>query len=177
MSTESMPQRIARLRHARGLSQEQLAEALGVSRQAISKWETGQANPDIRYLAALSRLLGVTADTLLCGDPPNSPTPPPAPSMPPQSRFYGLLILGISLFALGFAGILAMALASTRQSWSMQIGEQIYVGLSGYLRCNPPLRQIFILCGVIGTSGLILSVADLAYHGLLMRSRRRAVHR
>ena len=40
-SMESMPQRLARLRRAQGLSQEKLAEALGVSRQAVSKWESG----------------------------------------------------------------------------------------------------------------------------------------
>ncbi len=38
---ESMPQRLVRLRRAQGLSQENLAEALSVSRQAVSKWETG----------------------------------------------------------------------------------------------------------------------------------------
>ena len=59
--------RIAALRRERGLSQEQLGEKLGVSRQAISKWESGQTNPDVVYVAELCRLFGVSSDWLLLG--------------------------------------------------------------------------------------------------------------
>lgn len=48
-----------------GLSQEALAEKIGVSRQAISKWETGEAAPEISKLPLLARTFGVTADWLL----------------------------------------------------------------------------------------------------------------
>lgn len=48
-----------------GLSQEALAERIGVSRQAISKWETGEASPEISKLPLLARTFGVTADWLL----------------------------------------------------------------------------------------------------------------
>jgi len=48
-----------------GLSQEALAEKIGVSRQAISKWETGEASPEITKLPLLARTFGVTADWLL----------------------------------------------------------------------------------------------------------------
>lgn len=48
-----------------GLSQEALAERIGVSRQAISKWETGEAAPEITKLPLLARTFGVTADWLL----------------------------------------------------------------------------------------------------------------
>lgn len=48
-----------------GLSQEALAEKVGVSRQAISKWETGEAAPEISKLPLLARTFGVTADWLL----------------------------------------------------------------------------------------------------------------
>lgn len=48
-----------------GLSQEALAERIGVSRQAISKWETGEASPEISKLSLLARTFGVTADWLL----------------------------------------------------------------------------------------------------------------
>lgn len=173
-SMESMSQRLARLRRAQGLSQEKLAEALGVSRQAVSKWESGQANPDIRYLAAMSRQLGVSADYLLSGGGPAGPVPAPSAPPPPLPRFYGLLILGIALLTLGFAGVLILALASTGQLWSMQIGERIYTGLAGYLLCNPPLRQIFILCAAMGAAGLLLSAADIVAYGLLRRRARGA---
>jgi transcriptional regulator with XRE-family HTH domain len=48
-----------------GLSQEALAEKIGVSRQAISKWETGEAAPEITKLPLLARTFSVTADWLL----------------------------------------------------------------------------------------------------------------
>lgn len=53
------------LRKEAGLSQERLAEKLGVSRQAVSKWESGQSTPDIENLSALSDLFGVTLDELI----------------------------------------------------------------------------------------------------------------
>lgn len=48
-----------------GLSQEQLAEQLQVSRQAVTKWETGAGIPDIENLRAIAALFGITLDELL----------------------------------------------------------------------------------------------------------------
>ena len=61
----ALGEKLARLRKARGMSQEQLAEALGVSRQAVSKWELGEAVPDVSRVVAMSELFGVTTDYLL----------------------------------------------------------------------------------------------------------------
>ena len=57
------------------MTQEFVAEALGVSRQAVSKWETGTADPSTSNLLALAKLFGVPAEELLhqatgCGRPP-----------------------------------------------------------------------------------------------------------
>lgn len=59
--------RIAGLRKEKGLKQEELAEMLGVSGQAVSKWENDQTCPDISLLPQLARILGVTVDELLSG--------------------------------------------------------------------------------------------------------------
>ena len=61
-------ERIALARKQAGLTQEQLGEALGVSRQAVSKWEAGQSNPDVAYVAEMCRLFGVSSDWLLLGE-------------------------------------------------------------------------------------------------------------
>ena len=53
---------LRRLRKGRGLSQDELATALHVSQQAVSKWETGAAEPDMRCLNALADFYGVTTD-------------------------------------------------------------------------------------------------------------------
>ncbi|MBE6575297.1 MAG: helix-turn-helix transcriptional regulator [Ruminococcaceae bacterium] len=58
-------EKIILCRRRAGLSQEGLAEQVGVSRQAVSKWECGEATPEPAKLLALSRLFGVTADWLL----------------------------------------------------------------------------------------------------------------
>lgn len=57
--------RISQLRKEQGLSQEALGEALGVSRQAISKWEADQSTPDVEKLAAISRLFSVSVGWIL----------------------------------------------------------------------------------------------------------------
>ena len=58
-------QRIAELRRQNNLSQEALGEALGVTRQSISKWESDGALPEIEKLVAMSRLFGVSVGALL----------------------------------------------------------------------------------------------------------------
>ena len=61
----TLGEKILMLRKARGMSQEQLAEVLGVSRQAVSKWELNEAMPDVARVVAISELYGVTTDYLL----------------------------------------------------------------------------------------------------------------
>ena len=63
----TLGERIAYYRKKAGYSQEGLAERLGVSRQAISKWETGEATPDAERIIALAAALGISSDTLLLG--------------------------------------------------------------------------------------------------------------
>lgn len=58
-------EKILSARKKAGLSQVDLADALGVSRQSVSKWETGEANPEIGKLPELARLLDVSTDWLL----------------------------------------------------------------------------------------------------------------
>lgn len=60
-------ERIQALRKAEGISQEELADKLGVSRQAVSKWESGQSCPDLDKILLLSTCFGVTTDYLLKG--------------------------------------------------------------------------------------------------------------
>ena len=61
---------IARLRQDRNMTQQQLAAALSVSHQAVSKWETGAALPDLQTLMALTGLFGITVEQLLNGEVP-----------------------------------------------------------------------------------------------------------
>ena len=58
-------EKLLTLRKAKDLTQEQLAEKLDVSRQSISKWESGQATPELEKIVALSAVFDVTTDYLL----------------------------------------------------------------------------------------------------------------
>lgn len=74
----SLGQRISAYRKELGLSQEALGEKLGVSRQAVSKWETDVASPDMENLLALARVFGVSVAELTGTEEP--PPPPPKPA-------------------------------------------------------------------------------------------------
>ena len=64
---ESIGNRIAKYRKEKALTQEALAEKMGVSSQAVSKWENDASCPDISLLPQLCRELGITTDELLTG--------------------------------------------------------------------------------------------------------------
>lgn len=68
----ALPEKLYTLRKKSSLSQEQLAEALNVSRQAISKWEGGSAMPESDKLLALSNYFGVSLDYLLKDGAPDA---------------------------------------------------------------------------------------------------------
>lgn len=60
-----LPEKIQRERKKMGLSQEKLAEKIGVSRQAITKWENGLASPELEKIVSLSECFKVSTDYLL----------------------------------------------------------------------------------------------------------------
>lgn len=62
--------RIQYLRNTKGISQEELANKVGVSRQAVSKWESEQSTPDLEELIIMSDFFGVTTDYILKGIEP-----------------------------------------------------------------------------------------------------------
>lgn len=65
MMDNEFSQRLAMMRQGRGMTQQRLAEKLGVTAQAVSKYETGQSLPDVQTLKSLAGILGCTTDYLL----------------------------------------------------------------------------------------------------------------
>ena len=78
MAQNNLSQNLSLLRRVSGLSQEKAAEAVGVTRQALAKWESGETTPDVLRSDALAELYGVSLDDLLHFDqrPGNIPPPP-----------------------------------------------------------------------------------------------------
>lgn len=77
--------RLYKLRRQAGLSQEELANLVGVTRQAVQKWEAGASRPDMDNLAALANYFNVSLDYLVTG---KEPAPPPQPASAIVNNYY-----------------------------------------------------------------------------------------
>ena len=108
-----LAEKILALRTALGLSQQELAERLEVSRQSVSKWETGQSVPDLDKIVRMAGLFGVTVDELVRG----AERPQPPQSEPrvvyvrekqrltgPQTAGVCMELSGLALDLLGLVG-------------------------------------------------------------------------
>ncbi len=82
--------RLYELRKQAGLSQEALAQVVGVSRQAVQKWESGASRPDIENLLVIADYFGVTLDDLVRGPQaaPHAPDPDPIPQTTIINNYY-----------------------------------------------------------------------------------------
>ena len=80
----TLGKRIAALRRDKGLKQDDLAQQLGVTPQAVSKWENDQTCPDITLLPQLAQIMGVSVDELLSGKAPQEE--PPVKVLPVEQR-------------------------------------------------------------------------------------------
>ena len=99
-------ERIYTMRAARGLSQTDLADALEVSRQSVSKWETGASVPELDKLMKLSQLFGVSLDELVTGQSPEASTDTNTQETAapvPSERSHGQSVAGVILLC--FAGL------------------------------------------------------------------------
>ncbi len=102
-----LPEKLTTLRKEKGLSQNELAEMLYVTRQAVSRWETGEAAPSVDNLIALRDLYGVSVDYLLFdeweeGEPgtpagPVKAVSPPAPGRPIRSGIVPALLTALTV--------------------------------------------------------------------------------
>ena len=98
-------EKLQMLREARGWSQEELAQQINVSRQALSKWESGASIADTENVIALSRLFGVSTDYLLLEESEAASTPaagsaPAKESKWPVPRIAWLVVLFVSALGL-----------------------------------------------------------------------------
>lgn len=85
-------EKIIHLRKRRGLTQDSLAEMLGVTAQAVSKWERGESMPDVSLLPALARIFEVSIDSLF-----GIEQQPVAQYLPADQRDFEKMVLRISI--------------------------------------------------------------------------------
>lgn len=153
--------KIIQLRKKNGWSQEELAEKLGVSRQAVSKWEGAQATPDLGRLLAMSQLFGVTTDYLLKDDMEQEEAAPEEGGQPLRrvalaeadaflswrDKASLLIACGVLLCMVGVAIMLALMAAGDYASVgiSPELGGSLGVGI--LLVCTAAAVGVFIYCG------------------------------
>ncbi len=118
-------EKLVRLRRRDGLSQEALAEQLGVSRQAVGRWEQGAALPDAAKLLPCARLFSVTTDWLL-DDSQGWEAQEPAPEPPASQGVWKWYLAGGIVTGAGVLGLVVMGVLSA-------VG-----GRSGSLPCSTP---------------------------------------
>ena len=142
-----LSEKIYALRRRNGLSQEQLAEKIGVSRQAISKWEGGLSTPELDKLKALSECFQVTIDELTENQAAPAPghaaeeKSGPAPSPKGESK------AGICLCITGAVCLLLFGLLTVIHPTSVdQLNQSSVITLNG----TGILIALFVLMMLLG---------------------------
>ena len=172
----SLSEKILSLRTQLGLSQEELAEQLAVSRQSVSKWETGQSVPDLDKLIKLADLFQISVDELVREGERPQPPEPPQPQVVygkekhsltgTQTAGVCLELIGLALDLLGLVGagmllvfvgtaliILGLPLLLAKQHPWLIFGW-LAVGLS--LMIFNPHTMAYMPWGVLGGIQLIM---------------------
>lgn len=141
-----LSEKIYELRRKNGLSQERLAEKIGVSRQAVSKWETGAATPELDKLRALCGCFGVTLDELTgaAASPAESKNAPNAAEKHRSGGALGIILCAAGALCLIFYG----ALVLLRPAAAERISESSAVTLDG----SGLLLLAFVLLIAIGAA-------------------------
>lgn len=126
---QSIGRRIAALRKGAGMTQEQLAERLGVSPQAVSKWENDISCPDISMLPAIAEVFGVSADALLGMQPMKAAESAPqnaqqnatesAPQSAPRRPLGDSLWVGLVLILVGAAYLMGRVMELPFDLWGL----------------------------------------------------------
>lgn len=106
-------EKLQRLRKARGWSQEKLAQQLGVSRQAVSKWEVDAAQPDVQNILQISNLFGVSTDYLLREEEMSEKSPSYGGGAAPDKKLRWLWGLAWGFLLTGLAGLFTIWILST----------------------------------------------------------------
>jgi transcriptional regulator with XRE-family HTH domain len=152
--------KILNLRKARGWSQEELAEQVGVTRQAVSRWESNAAKPDTDKIVDICDLFGVSADYLLrdkyAGEGEPQPTSE-APAVPAKATgVTALQILGILMIISSILVFCALGIMSAINPHLYCADGVDYRGILGYIMGNQLWWLVNIDCANLFAGMLLL---------------------
>ena len=160
----TMGEKLQLLRKSRGLSQEQLAAELDVSRQAISKWECGDSTPDLDKLRAICTYFGVTADHLIWENEEDAPKAA-VPAKERAARGRNEVFSNALLSALLLAGIAALW-GSLRISFANDAMVHIILAVAAIaaaiLSMTAWKQRGRVIAPLIAATGAVLALSRLA---------------
>lgn len=171
----TMGEKLLKLRKARQWSQEELAEKIGVTRQAVSRWESGSAKPDAEKIIALCDLFGVSADYLLREEYAGETQGVTQMSAQVQEKrsngVTGVQILGALLLVLGVVVLLVLVLMSIENPHWYHTGSRTYKGLAGFLLGNR-LVWLMVADGIALFLGALLLTWSSIFSWILRRRKK-----
>ncbi len=145
---------IYKYRTASGMSQTDLANALEVSRQSVSKWENNSAVPDLERIINMSRLFGVTLDDLVFGEKPE-PKREVINELPPQLTFNikPRVAAGAMILVFGMVFFLLSIFWGNHLWFGEEIGEllSLMISLIGLSMVATNNIKVFTVCSIIYT--------------------------
>ena len=177
-------EKLQKLRKEKGLSQEQLAAQISVSRQALSKWELGTAIPDTENALRISKLFGVSIDYLL-NDEYESDNDIPAvqinnETLSTKYKSKLRIIVGSTISCLAAVGLLIIGILSSiypaYNTFPMEIvegetnGTVVKTGLPAFLELHN-IGWLFILCIVLVITGIIVAVYPKIHSKIFLNKR------
>lgn len=132
------------LRKSKGVSQEKLAEELGLTRQTISKWELNQSTPDLQYIIQMSTYFNVSIDYLVKGETTvlseNPKNEMEQDGVKKQNSVIGYklsFIIGLVLVAVSVLGMTIFAICAAINPYEYcGVDDIVYRGLAGFLRAT-----------------------------------------
>ena len=126
MKQQTFGATVAALRKERGMTQLELAERMGVTDKAVSKWERDLSLPDTASLPKLAETLGVTVDELMLGKPAG-PAADASPAPSEAARLVHLILQGVALAM----GVAVTALSALHQLVAVAALPMLGLGLAG----------------------------------------------
>ena len=160
----TLGEKLKTLRASRGLSQEQLAAELNVSRQAVSKWECGDAAPDLDKLRAICAYFGVTTDYLIWENEEDAPKAA-VPEKERASRGRNEVFSNVLLLVLLLAGIAALW-GSLRISFTRDAVVHIILAVAAIaaaiLSMTAWKQRGRVIAPLIAATGAVLALSRLA---------------
>lgn len=148
------------LRKRKSVSQEQLAEVLGLTRQTVSKWELNQSTPDLQYIVQMSEYFNVSLDYLIKGKETTLTEVPKQEKEDDCDKksnyvigYKWIFVFGLVLVGVSMVGMMTYVVCAAIDPQDYLMNDRVYSGLAGFLR-GTQSQGIFAVMNLLFLSGI-----------------------